>query len=328
MIENRERRRPLVLLASALVTAAALLAPAAAVAEEADCMMCHEKLGEAFQANVHSRIATFEVLGGQTGCATCHGDGAAHMDAGGDPDQITGFGESMTAEEVADACLTCHRSGSLHDWQGSTHALSDVGCSDCHRIHPTEGEAEGDPETCWSCHGDVRAQFQYPSHHPLREGHMRCASCHTPHGSSIGLLKTEERPAELCLSCHTQYTGPFIFEHEPVYEGCDACHAPHGAVANNLLTQNEPFLCLQCHEMHFHAGLEGEEGATEVVPRYDPTFDPDNDRFTYEDGVPNPWGRDGYRRAFTTKCTQCHTEVHGSDLPTQTVPSMGRGLMR
>ena len=50
------------------------------------------------------------------------------------------------------------------------------------------------------------------------------------------------------------------FEHEPVFEGCDGCHAPHGAVANNLLVQNEPFLCLQCHQPHFHSILEGFEG--------------------------------------------------------------------
>ena len=36
------------------------------------------------------------------------------------------------------------------------------------------------------------------------------------------------------------------------------CHDPHGAMANNMLKQNEPFLCLQCHEMHFHAARAGQ----------------------------------------------------------------------
>ena len=35
------------------------------------------------------------------------------------------------------------------------------------------------------------------------------------------------------------------------------CHDPHGAMVNNMLKQNEPFLCLQCHEMHFHSARVG-----------------------------------------------------------------------
>jgi len=112
---------------------------------------------------------------------------------------------------------------------------------------------------------------------------------------------------------------------------------PHGAVANNLLTQNEPFLCLQCHEMHFHAGLEGEETDTGLwyIPAYDPAVpirgrDPsDRPGPTFPDGLlPIPNGLAGYKMAYVTKCTQCHVEVHGSDSPSQTVPSQGRGLMR
>ena len=157
---------------------------------------------------------------------------------------------------------------------------------------------------------------------------MDCSSCHAPHGTTVDMLKTDERPAELCLSCHPQFAGPFIFEHEPVYEGCDVCHAPHGAVADNLLWQAEPFLCLQCHEMHFHAGLEGEPEDSAYVPIFDPEFDPDVDRPTYPDGTVPNIGPSGFRQAFTTKCTQCHTQVHGSDSPSQAVPNSGRGLMR
>ena len=117
-------------------------------------------------------------------------------------------------------------------------------------------------------------------------------------------------------------------KHEPVNEGCDTCHSPHGSAANTLLVQNEPFLCLQCHEMHFHAGLEGEEDDEVYIPRYDPANDP-LDGESYPGGmVPNPWGQQGYKRAFTTKCTQCHTQVHGSDSPSQTTSGMGDGMMR
>ncbi len=319
----------------ALAVALCFCLPALA-ADDADCVLCHEQLGRQFETNVHARIASFEVYGGVQGCQSCHGDGQAHIDSGGDPSTILSLGEDMDPEASVEACVSCHQSAALHDWEQSAHGLNDVACVSCHKVHEDPG-AVNYVDTCVSCHPQVAAQFRYPSHHPVMEGHMDCQSCHNPHGNSIGMLNNEERPAELCFSCHAEQQGPWIFEHEPVFEGCATCHEPHGAVANNLLTQNEPFLCLQCHEMHFHAGLEGEE--TETGQWYIPAYDADvpirgrvaGDRpgDTFPLGMlPNPNGAEGYKLAFTTKCTQCHTMVHGSDSPSQTVPGQGKGLMR
>jgi DmsE family decaheme c-type cytochrome len=317
---------PLTIAAAVLVVLAVF--PGTAVADDGDCAMCHDTLARAFSTTVHGRIQAFETLGGETGCVTCHGDGTEHMDSGGEPGTIRGFDDEVPQEEISDLCMSCHRSGSLHDWAGSTHAVNGVGCTDCHAVHLTADRAALYSQTCMSCHPEVEAEMQYPSHHPVREGHMSCDSCHAPHGSSIGLLKQDERPAELCLTCHAHLAGPFVFEHEPVAEGCDTCHMPHGSVANNLLVQNEPFLCLQCHEMHFHSGLEGEPDETGYVPIFDPDFDPDVPRDTYPGGLVPNIGPSGFRQAFATKCTQCHSQVHGSDLPSQTVPGLGQGLTR
>jgi DmsE family decaheme c-type cytochrome len=309
----------------------ALLAPQSGAQDAAPadgvCAGCHEDLARGFAATIHGRVRDFELHGAEGGCVACHGDGAAHAESG-DASLIKGLGDMTQPEDVAEVCTACHRSASLHDWPGSTHEMNGVGCGDCHNPHIPAQLATADPDPCYRCHTEVQAQFEYPSHHPVREGHMVCASCHTPHGGSIGLVKNEERVAELCFDCHTYLQGPFVFEHEPVMEGCDVCHNPHGAVANNLLVTNEPFLCLQCHEMHFHAGLEGNNESETYIPRFDPANNPD-DGITYPDGlVPNPFQESGYKRAFTTKCTQCHTQVHGSDLPSQTVPGQGNGLMR
>jgi DmsE family decaheme c-type cytochrome len=314
-----------------LVFALALLWPPPVAAEDwSDCAACHENLGRQFETTVHGRIQSFEVHSGQVGCVTCHGDGQAHMDAGGDPALIRGLGDKTEPEQTAEVCMACHRSRALHDWVGGVHPMNGVGCSDCHKIHANPGKIARYSETCMDCHTEVQAQFTYPSHHPVLEGHMTCDSCHDPHGTSVGMLRTEERPQDLCYSCHRDLQGPFVFEHEPVFEGCDVCHAPHGAVASRLLLQTEPFLCLQCHEFHFHAGLEGEEDTEAYVPAYDPDFDPGNQpRPTYPGGmVPNPGRGASYKMAFTTKCTQCHTQVHGSDTPAQTVAGYGDGLTR
>lgn len=311
----------------------AILPGAPARADDSECIACHEKLGRQFETTVHGRIKEWETLAGKIGCTSCHGNGAAHIDSGGDPEQIQSLNDVAQVETIVAACAKCHRSGTTEDWMGSEHQVNGVGCSDCHRMHENPGKIARFINNCAKCHPDVQARLQYPSHHPIREGRMSCTSCHDPHGSSFGMLLTEERPQDLCFKCHGEQQGPFLFEHDPVFEGCDTCHDPHGAVANNLLVQNEPFLCLQCHELHFHAGLEGEE--TDTGQWYIPGFDPGVaatgrlPRDTYPNGMmPIPNGAAGYKTAFVTKCTQCHSQVHGSDSPSQTVPGFGKGLLR
>ena len=41
----------------------------------------------------------------------------------------------------------------------------------------------------------------------------------------------------------------------------------------------------------------------------------------------NPFGPQGFNIAFTTNCTQCLSSIHGSDLPSQTTPAWGKGLI-
>ena len=91
------------------------------------------------------------------------------------------------------------------------------------------------------------------------------------------------------------------------------CHSPHGTVADNLLKQNEPALCLSCHPMHFHATIEGWDGDF-TVP-----LDPSRNGTSTSEG---------WKIGMLTKCTQCHTSVHGSDLPSQATSTGGAGLTR
>jgi DmsE family decaheme c-type cytochrome len=156
--------------------------------------------------------------------------------------------------------------------------------------------------------------MNYTSHHPVREGRMNCSSCHNTHGGNTEhLLKNAESEKAFCTNCHPNKQGPFVFEHAAVEEGCNVCHQPHGTTADNLLKQNEPFLCLQCHEAHFHVGREGATVPVTSNPTGSST---------------NPYGVSGWRKAFGTKCTQCHSQIHGSDLPSQGVSSRGKSLTR
>ena len=48
---------------------------------------------QAFGATMHGRLREHEVHNQGRGCTSCHGDGAAHADAGGDPELLSANGE-------------------------------------------------------------------------------------------------------------------------------------------------------------------------------------------------------------------------------------------
>lgn len=82
-------------------------------------------------------------------------------------------------------------------------------------------------------------------------------------------------------------------------------------MANRLLAVGEPMLCLQCHDLHFHAAYLAADGEVDVggVER--------------ESG-----GAFSFNAAFTTRCTQCHPRIHGSDHPSQSLTGSGSGFTR
>ena len=250
------------------------------------CDTCHADIAKGFSSNPHSKIASMHGDNGTT-CEGCHGAGKAHVESGGDVTKIFRFTKA-TPKQIDEKCLTCHL-GEHASFERSAHDEANVSCLNCHGIHKPEEKAHllkaSQPSLCYGCHADVKPDFSKPFHHQVDEGSMSCSDCHNPHGAfeKKGLKSAAHQDA-VCVKCHAETAGPFVFEHPPVKtEGCTSCHSPHGSPNPRLLTRsNVNSLCLQCH----------------IV----------SDNFSAP-GIPTSHNQAAQNQA----CTACHTQVHGSN---------------
>jgi DmsE family decaheme c-type cytochrome len=233
------------------------------------CYDCHDS----FEGHLASTA-------GHSDCEACHG-----------PAQLHAY--SAKAGDIrfpsSQDCAACHQIGSrtLLGWSTSEHDRSGVACSDCHDTHNRElwhvreaatiegaifPHAGGTTRMCVSCHAEVAAEFDLPSHHPMREGMVGCTDCHSAHENKRATLGAD---TQTCLSCHQEVAGPWVYEHAPVTEDCGYCHSAHGSTADFLLEASQPAVCISCH----------------TLPTAGAVHDP---------------------YAFTTGCTDCHSAIHGS----------------
>ena len=301
-------------------------APGAASPEET-CKTCHAEYVESYLKSSHGKKGHPQSPANAGGCTVCHGDGTEHVKAGGG----RGVGgirnpsprnKAMTAEAKSNTCLSCHASMSrnLAFWSAGQHKKNDVTCSNCHNPHAatTAGNdkmlrvdtAQPAPyrttvrqlayETCIGCHREQRAQILKPSHHPIVEGKVQCHSCHEPHGAMTPVMLKAESYRDLCVTCHADKRGPWIWEHRPVAENCAICHTPHGSSHNRLLAQKPPALCADCHPGGHTHGLYDGRGTL-------PNTLPSNSRFE------------------GSGCINCHRQIHGSNAPAS---AFGRFFLR
>ena len=278
--------------------------PAATYVGSETCKSCHEDQWSAFQKNPHHRAETDgAVIADQVGCESCHGPGSLHAEAGGDKTSpgyasIRNF-KTMSAQAASEVCASCHKSGEQFYWQHSSHAQNDVSCIRCHSVHSPKNTGAGPMLTtedvnhlCITCHKDKRTAMARSAHMPLREGSMTCADCHNPHGAPAPRMLRAATANDLCYKCHADKRGPLLWEHAPVRENCLNCHQPHGSNNDKVLASKRPFLCQRCHI-----------GTRHPSNSYD--------------------GRDLVaNRVFNRSCTNCHSQIHGSNHPS------GRYLLR
>lgn len=243
------------------------------------CVECHVDIGTFSRKGAH-RNAMFLGEAGR-GCEACHGNGSAHVESGEAADILGGdVLVEWPDEQKSKACLSCHQEN-IHGWLSSPHE-SDLSCWNCHgeMLHFHEPDEQKQAK-CAECHKDVAMRIKLQYRHPIS-----CEDCHDPHQENDRGADSAER----CLRCHSEYQGPFVYEHAALDDGCQVCHEPHGSHTPRLLKMTGNGLCLQCHTQSIFPGIGKKVHSTQLSGG-----------------------------AF---CYDCHTDVHGSN----TDPSLIRRL--
>ena len=272
------------------------------------CLGCH---GQDAHIVAFLRASPMAVKGdpktpmGSGGCESCHGPSAAHVASrskGGDGEPAVVF-KGPNASPVADrnaVCEGCHEGGMLINWKGSQMERAGVACSDCHTVHAAEDPVrvkKTQPEVCFACHAEQRADSYKYSHHPIREGKVVCSDCHNPMGSPGPHLLKEFSVNETCYNCHADKRGPMLWEHQPVREDCTNCHTPHGSSEVRLMKENMGFMCSSCHSATANQSGGAFGGGHAQLGSLQ--------------------GKAIFNSALANQrlCLNCHSQIHGSNSP-------------
>jgi DmsE family decaheme c-type cytochrome len=276
---------------------------------DAKCTRCHDEADSPAVLAIGKTRHGTRADGRTPTCTDCHGESNNHiknLESGKERPPVDRLFSKKSTTPVAarnDACLTCHKKDNKRShWEGSVHQSRDVACTSCHQIHTSHDKVRDkrtQPEVCFACHKEQRTQVNKPSHHPVVEGKVTCSDCHNPHGSTGPKMLVRDTVNATCYTCHMEKRGPFVHNHEPVNEDCTICHNPHGTTAENLLKARPPFLCQQCHTPHGGAVAQ----------------------LTNQSTPPATLGRTGVNITQGRGCVNCHTQVHGSNNPSNTNPN-------
>lgn len=256
------------------------------------CGDCHDQAKE-FVSNPHARGKAEGGTVPRAVCESCHGNGTAHMEAGGDKSLIKvprGF------DGAENTCASCHnKTTERRSHRMGAHANRPaVNCLSCHAIHkpaePLHLVTKPQLQLCASCHGTQAASFRNkPYTHKLGGAQLVCSTCHDPHARpGRENIRTTASGDTVCLNCHGEKRGPFVFNHgglEAAVNGCANCHDPHGSAnPNQLRRATVAQVCLECHTPL----------TSETLGSQPPSFH-------------------NLRLPRYQNCTTCHVAVHGSN---------------
>lgn len=272
---------------------------------DAKCTQCHDASADPALLAIGQTKHGVRADGRTPTCTSCHGASEQHLAKKGKAAPDTVFKKGAFAVSDAkvqnDSCLSCHsKDANRTHWEGGAHDAAGVACASCHQLHTAHDKVRSkntQPEVCFSCHKDQRADSKKMSHHPIAEGKVVCSDCHNGHGSAAPKMLKKNTVNETCFTCHAEKRGPFLWEHQPVTEDCTSCHKAHGSNIPPLLKSRSPVLCSECHDGPHNskapagASLAGVAGGGTL-------------------------GTNGVSENYTGRgCQNCHSMIHGSNHP-------------
>ena len=147
-----------------------------ALKRDAVCTGCHD---ESETAPILSIYQTKHGVRGDTRtptCQSCHGESDKHVKGVAGPSGRTApdvvFKKGVYAltgdKERSAQCLTCHSGSKRSNWDGAAHQNNGVACNSCHQVHRPMDKVLAkvtQPDVCFTCHKDQRADTKKISHH-------------------------------------------------------------------------------------------------------------------------------------------------------------------
>ncbi|HLF26928.1 MAG TPA: cytochrome c3 family protein [Anaerolineae bacterium] len=152
-----------------------------------DCLLCHTT---SYQETTGAYLAE------GVSCEGCHGPAKADH-----PPSI------IPVKADTEYCGGCHTT-TLSEWRLTGHALTDVGCMDCHDPHSQKSLFEVSDDMCLNCHEEDMGAYLEDLH--IQKG-IGCVGCHalvippetTPEDGIVPTGHTFTISPATCVACHT-----------------------------------------------------------------------------------------------------------------------------
>lgn len=225
--------------------AAVLLLPLAALAQENNCLTCHQDFEDETDGPSHMITRDIHFQKG-LGCVDCHGGDASleDMDEVRESKSYLGVPDHR---EVPNFCARCHSNPAyMHEHNPTlpTDQLEKYKTS----VHGQLlfGKKDSKVANCISCHsvheiGD--AKMPHSSTHPLNL-HKTCGKCHADPDYMKGYKIGTNQVSDFVSSVH----GIALLEHEDLgAPACNDCHGNHGAAPPGV--SSLAAVCGNCHAL-------------------------------------------------------------------------------
>ena len=249
------------------------------------CISCHTTAGSiGFTAASHQYDTTWVDAG--AGCESCHGPGAAHVEAATAGRGAEGIlnPAGLSPRQSMEICASCHALSFPFETRWGGNAPYRAGDDWNQAFLPLLRPAEQGPYAALA-HVDRRPAAGVMAYQGLEQsacfldGGATCSTCHNAHGGGEHLLKGAASGTELCAGCHAQVVaaGEEHSRHTAGRPGsaCVDCHMPPAVEALgtrlashaidvplpiNNVEFGIPDACTSCH---------GDRGAQWTADRYE-----------------------------------------------------------